>query len=286
MPRKKKLKELTIKDNFMFGAVMTEEDNCRRLLELTLGFPIERVVVSKEKSIVYHPEYKGVRLDIYAKDNENTHYNVEMQVAQKKELGKRSRYYHSQIDMELLLSGSSYSELPEVYVIFICDFDPFAAGRYCYTFENRCLEENGLRLSEGCRSVFLSTQGNNEEEVPEELVKFLAYVKADLDESRKDFGDEFVRHLQRSVEQVKESREMEERFMLFEELLQEERAEGKAEGRAEGQAVSILEILKDLGPIPEKLQVRLLDERNTEVLTEWLHKAVKADSVEQFMANM
>ena len=78
MARRKTLNELTIKDNFMFGAVMCEENNCKRLLELILGFPIERVEVSKERSMVYHPEYKGVRLDVYAKDEHNTHYNVEM----------------------------------------------------------------------------------------------------------------------------------------------------------------------------------------------------------------
>ena len=77
----KKLKELTIKDNFMFGAVMSDPENCRELLEMVLGISISRIEVSKEKSIAYHPEYKGVRLDVYAKDNENTCYNVEMQAS-------------------------------------------------------------------------------------------------------------------------------------------------------------------------------------------------------------
>ena len=62
MGRTKRLKELTIKDNFMFSAVMMDEDNCKGLLERVLEIPIDRVDVSKEKSIVYHPEYKGVRL--------------------------------------------------------------------------------------------------------------------------------------------------------------------------------------------------------------------------------
>lgn len=62
MGRTKRLKELTIKDNFMFGAVMMDEDNCKGLLERVLEIQIDRVDVSKEKSIVYHPEYKGVRL--------------------------------------------------------------------------------------------------------------------------------------------------------------------------------------------------------------------------------
>lgn len=78
MAKRKTLRELTIKDNFMFGAVMCDEENCRRLLELVLEFQIDRVVVSKEKCMVYHPEYKGIRLDVYAKDENNTHYNVEM----------------------------------------------------------------------------------------------------------------------------------------------------------------------------------------------------------------
>lgn len=60
MGRTKRLKELTIKDNFMFGAVMMDEDNCKGLLERVLEIQIGRVDVSKEKSIVYHPEYKGI----------------------------------------------------------------------------------------------------------------------------------------------------------------------------------------------------------------------------------
>ena len=36
MKQRKTLQELTIKDNFVFGAVMCEESNCRRLLEMVL----------------------------------------------------------------------------------------------------------------------------------------------------------------------------------------------------------------------------------------------------------
>lgn len=104
MKRKKTLQELTIKNNFMFGAVMCDENICRKFLEMTLEIPIERVEVSIEKSIVYHPQYKGVRLDVYAKDENNTHYNVEMQAVKEEALLKRARYYHSQIDMELLVA--------------------------------------------------------------------------------------------------------------------------------------------------------------------------------------
>ena len=290
MKRKKQLKELTLKDNFMFGAVMMEEENCKRFLELALGFPIERVEVSKEKSIVYHPEYKGVRLDVYAKNEHNTRYNVEMQVAKKAELGKRVRYYHGQIDMELLLSGSDYTELPEVYVIFICDFDPFGKKKYRYTFTKQCEEEPGAQLQEGCKSIFLSTRGENDREVPGELVSFLNFVKADLSESETDFEDDFVEKLQNTIRRIKSNREMEERFMIFEEMLRDERAEGKAEGIAEGKTEAVLEMLlelmNDLGEIPDELRNRITSEKDLETLKKWHRLAARSESLDELLEKM
>ena len=51
-----------------------------------------------------------------------------------------------------------------------------------------------------------------------------------------DYGDSYVRQLQKSVDDTKNSRQLEERFMMIEELLQEEFQAGKAEGIAEGEA--------------------------------------------------
>ena len=119
MKQTRKFQDLTIGDNYMFGSVMMENDNCRQLLERVLEMPISRVEVIKEKSMIYHPKCKGVRLDVYAKDENNTHYDVEMQLLKRDALPKRSRYYHSQMDMELLTSGAKYENLPNTYVIFI-----------------------------------------------------------------------------------------------------------------------------------------------------------------------
>lgn len=279
---KKRLSELTLKDDFMFAAVMLNEENCCRFLEMTLGFQIAKVKVSREKSIVYHPEYKGVRLDVFARDGKNTRYSVEMQSVRKPALGRRVRYYHGQIDMEALRSGAYYTELPDAYVIFICDFDPFGKGKYCYTFQNCCMECTEADMQDGSKSIFLSTRGENESEVPKELVSFLKFVRADLKESMEDFGDEYVRQLQKSIRQIKGSLEMEDRFMTLEELLKDERAEGKAEGKAE----SILELLEELAPVPEELREKIMNERNIQTLTKWVKQAVKAESVEQFQENM
>ncbi|MBQ8558757.1 MAG: Rpn family recombination-promoting nuclease/putative transposase [Tyzzerella sp.] len=274
MKQKKSLQELTFKDNFMFGAVMLDPENCKGILERSLGVEIERVEVSKEKSIVYNPEYKGVRLDVYAKDENNTHYDVEMQVLRKPAVKKRARYYHGQLDMEILLSGLPYEDLPDTYVIFICDYDPFGKGKYRYTQQKICEEEPELSMEDGAHTVFLSTKGTNVNEVPPELVRFLKFVEAPLSDSDKDFEDDFIRRLQSSVRKVKESREMGARYMTFQELLKDERMEERSQ--------MIIELLEELGAVPENLQMKIMQEKNSDTLRKWCRLAAKAESVEQF----
>ena len=74
------LQDLTIRDAFMFAAVMSNPEICRGVLELALGIPISEVHIQTEKTMVYHSEYHGVRLDVYAADADRTRFNVEMQV--------------------------------------------------------------------------------------------------------------------------------------------------------------------------------------------------------------
>lgn len=287
MKKRKTLQDLTIKDNFLFGAVMSVEENCKGFLEMVLGFSIAQVVVSKEKSIVYHPEYKGVRLDIYAEDENHTHYNVEMQVKKKTALGKRSRYYHSQMVMEALASGEDYETMPDTFVIFVCDFDPFGEHLYCYTFGNECRENRNVKLDDGSYTIFLSTRGENEEEVPAELVRFLKFVTADLEESEEDFQDKLVKQFQETIHNIKTDREMGERYMIFEEMLREEKQEGRQEGLLEGRIEAtregIFELLEDLGEVPDKFRDRMEALEELGDLKFLFKLAAKADSIENFV---
>ena len=287
MKKRKTLQDLTIKDNFLFDAVMCVEENCKGFLEMVLGFSIAQVVVSKEKSIVYHPEYKGVRLDIYAEDENRTHCNVEMQVKKKTALGKRSRYYHSQMVMEALASGEDYETLPDTFVIFVCDFDPFGEHLYCYTFGNECRENKNAKLDDGSYTIFLSTKGENEEEVPVELVRFLKFATADLEESEEDFQDELVKQFQETIHNIKTDREMGERYMIFEEMLREEKQEGRLEGRLEGRIEAtredVFELLEDLGEIPNRLRDKMEALEELGDLKFLFKLAAKADSMQNFV---
>lgn len=83
------------------------------------------------------------------KDEKEVVYDIEMQVSDTKELPKRSRYYQGMMDLKLIDKGQYYDELNQSYVIFICPFDVFGKGRYIYTFENICKEDNRISMGDG-----------------------------------------------------------------------------------------------------------------------------------------
>ena len=296
MGEKRTLQQLTIKDNFMFTAVMMDEANCVGFLERALGIKINHVVVDKEKSLIYHPDYHGIRLDVYATGNSKA-FNIEMQIQPKHNLPRRTRYYHDQIDMSELRPSEGYETLPEAYVIFVCDFDPFGDGKYRYTFEEICKETN-KSLQNGRHTIFLSTKGMNQSEVPEGLVELLNYIGAEESEPSENYGDSYVRQLQQSVDDTKKSRQMEERFMMIEELMQEEfqagktegRIEGKEEGMAEGLAqgadalrAAIFDILEIRKLLTDPARHLLEKTTDIEILKTMIHAAMSCGNTEEFL---
>ena len=141
--RIKPWEELTIRDDYMFKLIMSRKRICKQMLERILHIEIQDIhYLETEKSVSVRYHSKGVRLDVYVKDDAGTVYNIEMQVRKPEGdgLSKRTRYYQSMMDADLLASGADYDSLTPTIIIFICPFDPFDAGRYLYTFENRCVD--------------------------------------------------------------------------------------------------------------------------------------------------
>ena len=76
---RKQLEELTITDDFMFGAVMQDETYCKALLEYILNVKIRRISYPElQKEINLDYDAKGIRLDVYVEDEQNTVYDIEI----------------------------------------------------------------------------------------------------------------------------------------------------------------------------------------------------------------
>lgn len=85
MYRIKPWEELTIQDDYMFKLIMSRKRICKKMLEKLLQIPIRDIkYIDEEKSVKARYESKGVRLDVYVEDDQNTVYDIEMQVRNKK----------------------------------------------------------------------------------------------------------------------------------------------------------------------------------------------------------
>lgn len=273
----KPFKELDLSNAFLFAAALEDEETCQQVLEIILGFPISKVKVRAEHSLLFSSDFRSIRLDIYASDEMQVMYNIEMQNSDEKNIAKRSRYHQAEMDVMSLKPGEDFNDLKPSYVIFICTFDPFGYGLYRYTFEQKCLERE-LKLNDGTTKIFLNTKGKNSDEVPKELIHFLKYVEESTDEYVASIEDEAVEKIHNKVKQLKELRELEASYMYFEELLEERQKEGKAEAKQE----ALLLILSEKGKLSSQLIQRIQNQRELEVLDSWMKLALKVESVQNF----
>ena len=228
----KSFEQLNLSDAFLFAAALQDPESCRLILELILDRPVPKVRVHTEHSLLFSPDLRSVRLDVYAADEMQVAYNLEMQNKTAQDLAKRSRFYQAELDVAALKPGEDFHRLRPSFIIFLCTFDPFDRGLYRYTFETRCLEQD-FALNDGACRIFLNTKGKNRDQAPKALVDFLRYVE----QSNEAFAlgtDRRIQALHERIGRLKKSRKWRSGYMRFEELLQDSRQEGHLAGLEEG----------------------------------------------------
>ena len=223
--------ELSISNDFLFGKVMQDPELCKELLQRILpDLEIDHVEYPElQKSIRIDIDAKSVRLDVYVKDGKGTVYDIEMQVAGAEELPKRTRYYQSMIDLQMIDRGQSYKKLKPSYIIFICLSDVFGKGSHVYSFENFCREDKEISLGDEAYKIFLNAKGIQNDVSPE-LKAFLDYVAG------KESDDAFVKKLKVAVDKAKKNRAWRSEYLTLLMRDQENIEKGIAQGIAQGLA--------------------------------------------------
>ena len=192
----KPVEELTFTDDFMFGRVLQNSEICKGFLERLLEINIEKIEYpTLQKTISPLYEAKGIRLDVYVQDS-NRVFDIEIQNVLEENLPKRTRYYQSIMDMDLLSKGKNYSELKESYIIFICKDDFFGLNSPCYTFDNICREHRNLELGDKCHKIFFNASAFEKEKNIEKK-SILEYI---ID---KKSTSDFTTNLDNLVEETK-----------------------------------------------------------------------------------
>ena len=70
------------------------------------------------------------------------------------------------------------------------------------------------------------------------------------------------------------------------ELFDQYERKGKAEGITKGWMEAILELLEDLGEIPEKIKEKIFGEKDMTVLKRWHKAAARAVTIKEFQDQM
>ncbi len=130
--------------------------------------------------------------------------------------------------------------------------------------------------------VYLNVHGKNRNSIPDELLRFLDYVKDTGRTETISTTDPFVRHLQNTIDTIKQDRSMEERYMLLEEMMRKE----KQEGRQEMAVQFLIDSLESKFSVPDSLTKKIMSEMDISKLQSWFLLSLKVSSLEEFERNM
>ena len=198
------------------------------------------VYIDTEKTLQPYYDSRGIRLDVILADKDHTRYNLEMQAKNvigdtgEALLPKRTRYYQSVIDMDMLKKGQDFDELDPLVLIFICTFDMYKEGRYVYTFKSRCLENLELELANDVTVKLVNAKGKHGQ-VNTLLKNFLRYVMTD------EPVDEFTEDVARQIVAVKNDPIARRDYMVLATRIKDARRAGYVEGEAKGRADGLAE---------------------------------------------
>lgn len=262
-----------LSDFALFLSVMKNKTAYENTLSIILDEPDLKLKEVKVEQVVLNKSGKrAIRLDAWARDEQNRHINTEMQNDAKQDnLRKRSRFYQGLLDTPVLKSGkkTKYKHLPSTIIIFITRDDIFRCDLAMYTFTEQCEEVQGLHLDDGTKKIFLNMTSRNGRP---ELISLLQYMKnTTLDNPEIIVNDKRIQSLDRIVNEVKQSEEWEAVKMNILEI-----------GIEKGKAASILELLEETGKVSEQLKQKILAQHDSETLSKWLKLAAKAESIEEF----
>ena len=191
----------------------------RKILKLLFNKDFRNLKVIAQKSYRgLNTDLRGARLDVYVESDDSAEIDASEDVSiydlepDKNDKAKyiaafpqRIRFYHAIIDSRSLKSGEDFGKLKRVYVIFICNYDPFGYDRVKYTIRNMCVEEPEMPYDDGAQTTVLYTKGTKGDDISEELRQFLNYME---NTTQTNAVNDTLKDIQKMVDIVKRDGEV------------------------------------------------------------------------------
>ena len=234
----------TIKDDPIFGTVMTNPELCAELLrralpELTIKWVKD---ADPQHTIQATPTAEGIRIDVYARDDQNRTYTIEMQMVNEHNLPFRMREYQKLMDQEILNSGDDYDKLANypTYVIFFCNFDYYHRGLARYQFEFREKWHPEIAAGDLRTLVVFNTKAKDYQHAAE-IRPFFDMIRGTVDTK-----DKFVAAVDAEVQAIRADKQREARFVKEQIELRRQLRKSREEGQIQERNKNTLGLIKAL----------------------------------------
>lgn len=174
---------LNLMDDPFFQKVAEDSAVCEEILRILLQKPHLKLIENNTQLFLRNLSAHSVILDVLCKDNTGIFFNIEVQKDDKKERAakaeefqKRVRLNLSNMDTALIEKGTPYAQLPDLYVIFISEIDPFQQNCTIYHIY-RAICETGLVVENGVHEIYANTAVND----GTDIAQLLQYFKKTTD---------------------------------------------------------------------------------------------------------
>lgn len=148
------IQKMCLMDDELMIACFAGHNECTELLIRVILGRDDLIVKSSQVQKTLKGLGRSVRLDIFAVDTKGRRYNIEFQRADEG-APERARFNASMIDVSSLKPGQDFTELPEVYVIFITEHDVLGYGLPLYTIEQTIMQ-NGKQFGSRSHIVYVN----------------------------------------------------------------------------------------------------------------------------------
>ena len=286
-------KIISLKYDDMFHEVFAFENVRKQFLSDVLEIPLESIRTARlvtPRLWKRHRRQKLGILDIALELGDDTKVNVELQIRMQQQWVKRQLFYLARMYDEDLLMGQNYSRLKKCISIGILDFKLLDSESYHSVYRLR--DEQGeeltdlwelhiIELGKGLRGERLDDwirlfQAKSEEELEMLTTKNKGLAEAAEVMKRMSLGRTLRYYYEAHLKAVRD-RYGEDAYV---------RDQGRAEGIALGRAEAVLQLLKNLGEVPETLKTRIQKETDLQMLSRWLNVAARAESIGEFEQKM
>ena len=223
------IKSMTLFHSPMIKVVFGHRECVNEIIDIILG---RHIHIDEHHVEYYMSNIKGreAQFDIYAK-SEKMRINVEIQRKEKGANPKRGRLNLSLIDTQEIKKSSEYEEVPESYIVFMCEGDYFKKGLPIYHLK-LTNKETKEEVDIGQEMIYVNGDYQDEETVLGRLIHDFHCI-----DPNEMYSEVFKRWMKYYKEERKGVTEMCEICEQLKEM-------GRIEGLEEGELIGI-RIVKD-----------------------------------------